>query len=222
MCIVLRFWTARAAGAKCVCSPRAISTSRRASRRMAVCCFMPPARAPKACSTPFRRMPGYGNVWCWQMAMYANRRGHRCANDEVRTAGFRRIDLLTRSREEQIMHTTTRILIAALAVASNAACSKPKKSEPPPAASEQQRSETKTEAQRTDGRFRPEDLQSNACLRQRVVYFDFDKADIKPEAQAAMNCHGKYLKDNPSARVTLEGHADERGTREYNLGLGER
>jgi peptidoglycan-associated lipoprotein len=120
------------------------------------------------------------------------------------------------------MNKTTRILFAALVATSFAACSsKPKKDEPPPPP-EQTSHEATTTKQSTDGRFRPEDLESNACLRTRVVYFDFDRADIKPESQAAMNCHGKYLHDNPSARVTLEGHADERGTREYNLGLGER
>jgi peptidoglycan-associated lipoprotein len=55
-----------------------------------------------------------------------------------------------------------------------------------------------------------------------VVYFDFDRADIRPEAAEILACHGKYLRDRPSAMITLEGHADERGTREYNLGLGER
>ena len=59
-------------------------------------------------------------------------------------------------------------------------------------------------------------------MRQRVVYFDFDQSTIRPEFQEIMACHAKYLQDRPSARITLEGHADERGTREYNLGLGER
>ena len=73
-----------------------------------------------------------------------------------------------------------------------------------------------------DGRYGPEDLETVACLRQRVVYFDFDRSDIRSEAQEILACHGKYLRDRSSAQVTLEGHADERGTREYNLGLGER
>jgi peptidoglycan-associated lipoprotein len=73
-----------------------------------------------------------------------------------------------------------------------------------------------------DGKYGPEDLDTDSCLRQRVVYFDFDRSDITGDAQAILACHGKYLADRPSAAVTLEGHADERGTREYNLGLGER
>ena len=70
--------------------------------------------------------------------------------------------------------------------------------------------------------YSPGDLDTDSCLRQRVVYFDFDKTDIKSQFQAAIACHAKYLQQFRGARVTLEGNADERGTREYNLGLGER
>lgn len=72
------------------------------------------------------------------------------------------------------------------------------------------------------GAYSPSDLDSDACLRNRVVYFDLDQDALKPEFQAAMSCHAKYLRDRPSARLRLEGNADERGSREYNLGLGER
>jgi peptidoglycan-associated lipoprotein len=74
----------------------------------------------------------------------------------------------------------------------------------------------------TGGRYTPADLDTDTCLRQRVVYFDFDRDTLKPEFQAIVACHAKYLIDRPTARVTLEGNADERGSREYNLGLGER
>ena len=74
----------------------------------------------------------------------------------------------------------------------------------------------------SDGRFTADDLDSNSCLRQRTVYFDFDQDTLRPEFQAIMACHAKYLNDRSESRVTLEGNADERGTREYNLGLGER
>src|SRR3546814_7541407 len=63
---------------------------------------------------------------------------------------------------------------------------------------------------------------TDACLRQRVVYFDFDKTEIKPEFQQITACHAKYLQDRPTSHIRLEGNTDERGTREYNLGLGER
>jgi len=70
--------------------------------------------------------------------------------------------------------------------------------------------------------YGPEDLDAVPCLRQRVVYFDFDQDVLRPEFQAALGCHAKYLRDRPQARISLEGHADERGSRDYNLGLGER
>lgn len=54
-----------------------------------------------------------------------------------------------------------------------------------------------------------------------VFYFDFDKAILKPEALAALRIHAQRLLANP-VNVRLEGHADERGTREYNMALGER
>jgi peptidoglycan-associated lipoprotein len=61
-----------------------------------------------------------------------------------------------------------------------------------------------------------------SLLSKRVIYFDFDKSDVKPEYRAIVSAHAAYAASHPSARITLEGHADERGTREYNLGLGER
>jgi peptidoglycan-associated lipoprotein len=55
-----------------------------------------------------------------------------------------------------------------------------------------------------------------------VVYFDYDSSDIKPEYSAVVAAHAKYLSSNGSLKVRLEGNTDERGTREYNIGLGER
>mgnify|MGYP002063569819 CR=1 FL=1 len=56
----------------------------------------------------------------------------------------------------------------------------------------------------------------------RIIFFDFDRSDIRPEFRAIVSAHGEMLADMPNARVRLEGHADERGSREYNIGLGER
>jgi len=61
-----------------------------------------------------------------------------------------------------------------------------------------------------------------SLLSKRVIYFDFDKSTVRPEYRAIVSAHSAYAAANSTARVTLEGHADERGTREYNLGLGER
>lgn len=59
-------------------------------------------------------------------------------------------------------------------------------------------------------------------LTGRVVYFELDSVDIKPEGLAVIDAWSKYLVANPSAKIRLEGHCDERGTREYNVALGER
>ena len=61
-----------------------------------------------------------------------------------------------------------------------------------------------------------------SLLSKRVIYFDFDKSTVRPEFRSIVQAHAAYLASSGSARMTLEGHADERGTREYNLGLGER
>ncbi|MFA5938844.1 MAG: peptidoglycan-associated lipoprotein Pal [Sinimarinibacterium sp.] len=60
------------------------------------------------------------------------------------------------------------------------------------------------------------------ALTTNIVYFDFDDTAIKPEYQSVVDNYARYLSANPAAKVRLEGHADERGTREYNIGLGER
>jgi len=56
----------------------------------------------------------------------------------------------------------------------------------------------------------------------RIVYFDYDKAVLRPEALALLELHAGFLRNNPDRRVVVEGHCDERGTREYNMALGER
>jgi len=61
-----------------------------------------------------------------------------------------------------------------------------------------------------------------SLLSKRVIYFDFDKSTVRPEFRGIVSAHAAYAAASGSARITLEGHADERGTREYNLGLGER
>jgi peptidoglycan-associated lipoprotein len=61
-----------------------------------------------------------------------------------------------------------------------------------------------------------------ASQENRVIYFDYDRFDVKPDYNAVVSAHGRYLSANPGTRVRLEGHADERGSREYNIGLGEK
>lgn len=62
----------------------------------------------------------------------------------------------------------------------------------------------------------------NAIPEQRTIYFAFDRDTIRPEFEPVLMAHVEYLQSHPDTNVVLEGHADERGTREYNLGLGER
>jgi peptidoglycan-associated lipoprotein len=118
------------------------------------------------------------------------------------------------------------LFLAALATAVAVGCSKKVKEEPPVADTAGTGTTTTTPigdgASTRPGAYGPADLDADACLRNKVVYFDLDQDALKPEFQAAMACHAKYLRDRPSARLRLEGNADERGSREYNLGLGER
>ena len=124
------------------------------------------------------------------------------------------------------MNTTTRLMIAAAIALSLAACTKKVKEVPADTATGDTTTNTGATTggitDTTPGKYSPSDLDTDACLRQRVVYFDFDQDTLKPDFQAAIACHAKYLRDRPEARMNLEGNADERGTREYNLGLGER
>jgi peptidoglycan-associated lipoprotein len=62
----------------------------------------------------------------------------------------------------------------------------------------------------------------NNILSKRSVYFDYDQFVIKDEYKAMIEAHAKYLQANRNARATLQGHTDERGTREYNIALGQK
>ena len=59
-------------------------------------------------------------------------------------------------------------------------------------------------------------------LSKRFVYFDFDSYVIKDEYKPMVEAHGRYLQANRSTRMTIQGHTDERGSREYNIALGQR
>ena len=64
--------------------------------------------------------------------------------------------------------------------------------------------------------------QSQQSLSKRVYYFDFDSAVVHDQDQSAIAANANYLLSHPRAKVMLEGHTDPRGSREYNIGLGER
>jgi peptidoglycan-associated lipoprotein len=86
---------------------------------------------------------------------------------------------------------------------------------PPPAA-------TPRAADNNGGLTAEQIRQRDIALAKKVFYFEFDRAELSQEDRDALIWHAADLKANPTKRIRLEGHADERGTREYNLALGER
>jgi peptidoglycan-associated lipoprotein len=63
---------------------------------------------------------------------------------------------------------------------------------------------------------------SGGIPENRIIYFGYDQADVTSGSMSLLADHAGYLADNPNVQLRLEGHADERGSREYNIGLGER
>ena len=63
---------------------------------------------------------------------------------------------------------------------------------------------------------------TEGILAQRTIYFGFDSSEINPEGTALLSAHAHYLVAHANLHVRLEGNTDERGSREYNIGLGER
>jgi len=64
--------------------------------------------------------------------------------------------------------------------------------------------------------------QTDTDLANRTIYFEFDSAKLTDESLDILEVHGNFIADNGNVHVRLEGHADERGSREYNIGLGDR
>lgn len=79
-----------------------------------------------------------------------------------------------------------------------------------------------TESERMEAREQAQRAEEAAMRKITTFYFDFDTSEIKTESRDVLVAHARYLTDNPGANVRLEGHGDERGSREYNLALGER
>jgi peptidoglycan-associated lipoprotein len=84
----------------------------------------------------------------------------------------------------------------------------PKVETPPPAAAPEE--------------FKPVDMDAEARQALQTVYFDFDKYDLRSDAVASLGVAAKFLQEHASFRVLAQGNCDERGSEEYNLGLGER
>lgn len=95
----------------------------------------------------------------------------------------------------------------------------PDASNPPEQTDTQTGRTTDTDVTRGD----PNEAAKQEAIRTgTIVYFDYDRAEIKAEFVPIVTAHAKYLNTNSSNKVRLEGHSDERGSREYNIGLGER
>jgi peptidoglycan-associated lipoprotein len=75
----------------------------------------------------------------------------------------------------------------------------------------------------TTSRGLPDEQARQAAIQAgTIIYFEYDRAEIKPEFVPIVTAHAKYLNTNSANKIRLEGHSDERGSREYNIGLGER
>lgn len=128
-----------------------------------------------------------------------------------------------------IVKATVAVLAAVMVVACSEQGANVKPSSTPPAASSgpatSQEGESGAQTAPVGGEAGTQGDELNnpeSPLHQRVVYFDFDKSDIKDEYKSLLKAHAQYLADHPDIHVTLEGNTDERGTREYNMALGER
>ena len=135
--------------------------------------------------------------------------------------------------------TITALALAVLVIFFTAACSKTKISSEPvtmPTAEEEAARRAEEEARKRElerqKALAEEDLKEESLTIERAqddktsfenedIYFDFDSIQLSPQAQEILTKKGKWLRDNPAATVTIEGHCDNRGTNEYNLALGE-
>ena len=133
------------------------------------------------------------------------------------------------------MKTAFRFLVVALMVAGLAAglgCSTKKYETDAPHATTDDDAKRRAEEEALRQRQLEEQRQREAAAAasvaaareeiSRMIHFDFDKYDLKPEARSILQTKAQVLKQYPNMRVTIEGHCDERGTEEYNLALGER
>lgn len=80
-----------------------------------------------------------------------------------------------------------------------------------------------TSAAGAGGEWRGNPLDNpSSPLAIRTIFFDYDESQIREDHRDVVVAHGRYLATNPTVTITVEGHADERGSREYNIALGER
>src|SRR5919107_1061721 len=120
----------------------------------------------------------------------------------------------------------TQLMLIVMSALALAGC--PKKQTTLPDASNPQESTSADTDRTTDSDVSGRPTDANEQAKQAaiqsgtIIYFDYDRAEIKPEFVPIVTAHAKYLNTNSANKIRLEGHSDERGSREYNIGLGER
>lgn len=121
------------------------------------------------------------------------------------------------------MNQWSKLFFTAFLVIGLAACGTATKKEETQTDTPQVTDDSSRQSAQDTGTFQSDPFTDpNNPLSQRTVYFDFDSSEVKPGDREVIMAHAQYLAGNPDAKVVLEGHADERGTREYNIALGER
>jgi peptidoglycan-associated lipoprotein len=121
-----------------------------------------------------------------------------------------------------------RILTGLLLAASLAGCASNVKLSDVPVEDRSGTATTPSNGGGTQSRVAPVDASATDGTAQgplnvaRLVYFDYDSFQIKAESQPIIEAHARFLRANPQRKVSLEGHTDERGGREYNLALGQK
>src|SRR2546429_5149401 len=126
--------------------------------------------------------------------------------------------------EEASMRRVMIVLLVAASVALGACAAKRPVAAPPaaPAANEAVQGSGASSASAAAGADEEAAGPQAGLLATKLVYFDFDSSEIKGTGTDVVAAHAKYLAAHSETRVRLEGHTDERGSREYNIGLGER
>ncbi|MCI4590961.1 peptidoglycan-associated lipoprotein Pal [Sphingobium sp. BYY-5] len=116
----------------------------------------------------------------------------------------------------------SRTLVMATAIIALAACSKKPPAQLPPAPGGTGDVTTPTGPSTPSGPVKGSQQDFIASVASDRIFFGLDQYDVDAEDQATLQSQAAWLQQNPTVRVTIEGHADERGTRDYNIALGER
>ena len=116
----------------------------------------------------------------------------------------------------------SRTLQAATAIVALAACSKKPPAELPPAPGGAHTGGVPTGPMTPTGPRKGRQEDFLAAVASDRIFFGLDQYDVDAQDQATLQSQAAWLQQNPSVRVTIDGHADERGTRDYNIALGER